>query len=349
MRSYLSQDQLSDSRVVVQTWQPTEIASPLFPVSGSAPAGSPQQPKSTFTLAELLGGSHEQPFMPAAFKRITIQASQSEAVAEAAASVVIKDLQRGCQAWQAPELQRPALASCPERRLENALYPDGSSRFHEQVDQPEAASGMLVRAAAQKAEEILRQAQERAEELIALAESKAEDVLQQAQESAGGTLRLAYEQGWQAAKEETEAQIGVANAIVDEVREWRDNLFRQGELMMLRLVIEIAQSIFGDGLPLDPETLGQAFTRALAEARTLGDLRVYVHPEDALVLGEHWAAQQTLMSGQRIELVSSDIIKRGGCFVEGQFGSVDGRVETQFQIAKDTLLGVLAAPDGGAA
>jgi flagellar biosynthesis/type III secretory pathway protein FliH len=132
--------------------------------------------------------------------------------------------------------------------------------------------------------------------------------------------------------------LRAAGQVVDELVSWRDNLFSQGEMMMLRLVIEIAQSIFGEGLPLDPEVLGQAFSRALSQAKTLGELRVYVHPEDALVLGPQWVKQQTAMSGQQMDLVPSDIIKRGGCFVEGQFGSVDARVETQFNFTKEALL-----------
>jgi flagellar biosynthesis/type III secretory pathway protein FliH len=75
-------------------------------------------------------------------------------------------------------------------------------------------------------------------------------------------------------------------------------------------------------------------------------LRIYVHPEDALALPPHWAHQQATFSGQKIELIPSDIIKRGGCFIEGQYGSVDARIETQLQMTKDTLMNTLALPVG---
>jgi flagellar assembly protein FliH len=202
----------------------------------------------------------------------------------------------------------------------------------------------------QKAAEIVRQAEAQAGETLLQAETHAADLVRQAGERVAEVTEQAQTAGLAAAKAETAELLRTAMGIVGEVIDWREDQFAHGEMMVLRLVIEIAQSIFGEGLPLDPETLGQAFSRAMAQAKTLGDLRIYVHPEDAAALGAYWPQRQAALSGQRVELVPSDIIKRGGCFLEGQFGQVDARVDTQFQLVKDTLLSTLAAsPSNGAA
>lgn len=190
----------------------------------------------------------------------------------------------------------------------------------------------------QQAQARLRQATTEAEQIIAQAKSEAERILMQAQEQATFIHRQAYADGQAAANAEAQGMLKVARAIVDEVEKWKENLFEEGEMMMLRLVIEIAQTIFGDGLPLDPDTLGQAFTRALSQAKSLGDLRIYLHPEDAAVLSAHWDKLQGVTAGQKVELIPSDLIKRGGCYIEGQYGTVDARVETQFQLATEALL-----------
>lgn len=202
-----------------------------------------------------------------------------------------------------------------------------------------------LKSAQEQAVTLLQETKAQAEAIIAQVRDQADEIVRTAQRQADEIKARAKADGLKAADAETKDLLCTANTIVEEVNAWRDDVFSKSEMMVLRLVIEIAQSIFGDGLPLDPETLGQAFERSLAEAKTLGDLRVYVHPEDAVALGPHWAQRRTSLSGQKIELVPSDIIKRGGCFVEGQYGSVDARVETQFQMAQDTLLRKL--PQGG--
>lgn len=199
----------------------------------------------------------------------------------------------------------------------------------------------------QQAQEILQQAQIKAEQILAEAGAEAQRIILEAQEQATMIQRQAYADGQAAANAEAQNMLRAARAIVDEVQKWKENLFEQGEMMMLRLVIEIAQTIFGDGLPLDPDTLGQAFTRALGQAKSLGDLRIYLHPEDATVISAHWDKLQGVTAGQKVELIPSDLIKRGGCYIEGQYGTVDARVETQFQLATDALLTALEKPKAG--
>ncbi|GAB4481840.1 MAG: hypothetical protein Kow0088_24390 [Anaerolineales bacterium] len=199
----------------------------------------------------------------------------------------------------------------------------------------------------QQAEETLHRAQEEAQSILAQARAEAEHILEEAHQQATEIQRQAYADGQASANAEAQGMLKAARAIVDEVQKWKEHLFEEGEMMMLRLVIEIAQTIFGDGLPLDPDTLGQAFTRALSQAKSLGDLRIYLHPEDAAVLSAHWDKLQGVTAGQKIELIPSDLIKRGGCYIEGQYGTVDARVETQFQQATDALLTTLEKSQAG--
>jgi flagellar assembly protein FliH len=251
-----------------------------------------------------------------------------------------------------PPLQRPAAASkagapwLPDELSGVQHTPWGN---HIGASGGHAARGDVQKTleeARQAAGEIRQAAQEEAHKLLSQAQADSQELLHQAEAQAEEIRRSAQHAGVLAANAATAQLLRAATSIVEEVNSWRESVLSKGEMMMLRLVIEIAQSIFGEGIPLDPDTLGQAFTRALGEAKTLGDLRIHAHPEDVAALNPLWVQQQSTMSGQHIELIPSDIIKRGGCFVEGQFGSVDARVDTQFDLVQKTLFTTLGRVEG---
>ena len=200
----------------------------------------------------------------------------------------------------------------------------------------EAEKARLVQEAQNQAAEIERLARAQAAEFETLANEKAEAVVQAAKEQAAEVTRLARREGYEAAETDAGELLLAAQGVLDEVRAWRTGMFAQSEQAILDLVAHIAKVIFGEGMTLPREALEAAFARALTEARPLGNLRVRVHPGDAAVLSPAWS-QQAAPTGQRLELVPDEGIRRGGCLVEGDYGMVDARVDTQLQLALNTL------------
>lgn len=49
------------------------------------------------------------------------------------------------------------------------------------------------------------------------------------------------------------------------------------------------------------------------------------------MLDSAWVDQQLLISGGQAKIIPSTNITRGGCYVKGNMGTVDGRVETQLE------------------
>jgi len=174
---------------------------------------------------------------------------------------------------------------------------------------------------------ILEDAAAQAQELLAAAEQAAAAVHQQARQA-----------GLAAARAEMSERLHTAQVVLEEVQAWRNGLLAESEAAVLDLVLRIARKMFSQGIDLDQTTLRQAFQRALTETRPLGNLRLHLHPGDAETLGPLWAPQQSTLQGQHLELVPDPAITRGGCCVEGQYGSVDARVETQLESISRTLL-----------
>ncbi len=318
----------------ISAWQPPEISS-----SGAArPVGKP-------SLFQAEGAPAPGPavdFVPILETELPAWQPPQADFAPQAYSVAHAAGDSAPELWSPPELEPSASAFACQGRLVSSQSPASPSAAS--LGGWDTPAQHLLQEAQAQAEAIVRQALARADEIVYRAEAEAEQITQQAHAQAAAIAARARQEGLEAAHAKTADLLRTAASIVEQVKAWRDDLLNQGEMMMLRLVIEIAQTLFGDGLPLEPEVLGQAFSRALAEARSLGDLRIYVHPEDAALLGPHWVQQQTVLSGQRMELVASEVIKRGGCYVEGQFGSVDARVETQFQKVKEALLSTAGQP-----
>jgi flagellar biosynthesis/type III secretory pathway protein FliH len=174
-------------------------------------------------------------------------------------------------------------------------------------------------------------------EIINDARREAEEIILTAQKTAKGIQEQAYQDGWNSAIGEIKSHMDTASTLVQQISDWRDNLMSQSEQMILNLVCHIAQKMFGEGYILDSETLQATFNKVLENARSLGNLRIYVHPEDASNLGPYWRELQESITTHTIEIVPSGSIARGGCYVNGQWGSADGRIETQLKVILDTI------------
>lgn len=189
--------------------------------------------------------------------------------------------------------------------------------------------------------EILAQARSRAEEMILQAEQSADELLAQAQAEVQRAMEDGYREGKERALAEARSAIEAARATVEEVNEWRAQMLAQSEPMVLELVRQIARSMFGNGLELDSHLLQANLERAMENARSLGDLILYLNPADSEKLEAAWRENQELRTGNRIQIIPSAGIKPGGCYIQGTMGSVDARVETQL----DAVLKVFEEQD----
>ena len=168
-----------------------------------------------------------------------------------------------------------------------------------------------------------------ADKMIADARLECESIIEQAKQEAENIKQNAYNQAIEEAKNEMSETLQAAASVINVAREWRSDMMAQAEPMIMDLVKKMAQKMFGEGLVLDNVNLQQHFSEILETARSLGDLRIFMHPDDAKVLGPDWREYQASIIGNDVEIVTNDSIKRGGCYVQGEWGTADALVETQ--------------------
>ena len=188
-----------------------------------------------------------------------------------------------------------------------------------------------------EAEEILKQARIQAEEIILEARTTADKVILQAQDEIDSEKKEGYRQGWTEGRDELGEALNAIHAVVEEVGQWRDALTAQGEAILVEMLKEIAQTMFGEGVRLDANALQINLNRVMEHAQKLGDLNIFLNTRDVERLDPSWSEYQLLITGNKVKIIPSEKITPGGCIVKGSMGMVDGRVETQLAAVINTI------------
>lgn len=168
-----------------------------------------------------------------------------------------------------------------------------------------------------------------ADQIILDAKVQAEQIINAANATIEQRKQEAYNNGLESAKAEMRESLQAAASVINVARQWREDMMNQAEPMIMDLVKKMAQKMFGDGIELDNAALQQHFASVMESARSLGDLRVFMNPADAKILGSDWREYQASILGNKVEIISNDSIKQGGCYIQGEWGTADALVETQ--------------------
>jgi flagellar biosynthesis/type III secretory pathway protein FliH len=192
---------------------------------------------------------------------------------------------------------------------------------------------------------ILEGARIQAEEIILSAQSAADEVLLQAQSEINDQKKEGYQQGQKEARLELEESVQALHLAQQEVTAWKASLMAQGEQILVEMLKEISKKMFGDGIELDKKALQTNLSRIMESASGLGSLHIFLNPKDARNLDSAWVDQYLLVTGGQAKIVPSENITRGGCYVKGNMGTVDGRVETQLDAFLKTFDEVSAAAE----
>ena len=184
---------------------------------------------------------------------------------------------------------------------------------------------------------ILDRARKQAEEIMLAAQAEADEVLLQVQNEIEEHKKAAYQQGLQEARREMDYALKTVRAMLAEVDAWKNDLTSQGEKILVDMVKDISRKMFGEGLELDKNVLQSNLNRVLESAHGLGNLNIFLNPRDARMLDSSWVDQQILISGGQVKVIPSGNIASGGCYIKGNMGTVDGRVETQLDAILKTF------------
>lgn len=198
-------------------------------------------------------------------------------------------------------------------------------------------AGKPVKLAMDEKQRLIYEAQQCAEKTILEARKTAGEIVTAARDESEKIRQDAYNNGRGQALAELDKAAQNAHLVINELQVWQKETIQQNEPLIYEVIHKIGRALFGEGLILDNEVLQQNLNRVMKIAESCGDLRVYLNQQDVFNLDPEWRRFQESLSGKKIQIIPSETILPGGCFVQGELGVVDARVETQLNSIMSAL------------
>jgi flagellar biosynthesis/type III secretory pathway protein FliH len=164
---------------------------------------------------------------------------------------------------------------------------------------------------------------------------------------AADEIEKAYKAGYDAGfassrsaiQDEIGAHVRAFGAMVDDLVSQRKRLVTESEVAVVRLSCEIAQKIVEKVAELKEETVVGIVKNALDHLADKQKLTIRVNPVDLEVLKRHqgeWLAAAGTSGA--VEIAEDLRIKRGGCLIEGESGSVEAQIDRQIEVMEKALV-----------
>ena len=129
----------------------------------------------------------------------------------------------------------------------------------------------------------------------------------------------------------------LAQGLLESLRQAVPQVIRDTENTMVSLALAVSQKLVA-GLPISAEMVEAAVRDALAQVEGAARFTVRLNRADLELLQKAGSPLLTPAAGQQFRFLVSPEVTRGGCLVETNFGTVDGRRETKFDLLKKDLL-----------
>jgi flagellar assembly protein FliH len=217
--------------------------------------------------------------------------------------------------------------------------------------------------AEREATEILERANDEAAILLHKAVESSKQIMEDAFAEAEVLKAEARQQGaldgFADAKSEVEADLSVAwnkrvddlqsdiQVLIDAIAVQRTTLWEQTEQEVLAFVMEMAKRVVKVEIQQNPEVVGEMIRHGLRRVADKENMRIRVSPDELEAVRADRNDLLLILDGARqLEIIEDRRVGRGGCVIETSAGTIDARIDTQFEQIADKL-GVI--PLGGEA
>lgn len=164
-----------------------------------------------------------------------------------------------------------------------------------------------------------------------------------AEEEKTRILEEGRQQGYSSCRTEMEADVREKvrsfTSMVDDLLVQKKRLLTDSEEAVVKLSCEIARRIVGKMADIKEEMILKIVRNALGHLADKQKVTIRVNPADAATLRSHsgdWA--EAAGAGSAVEIVEDMRIKRGGCLIEGESGSVEAQLDRQIEMIEKALV-----------
>jgi flagellar biosynthesis/type III secretory pathway protein FliH len=164
-----------------------------------------------------------------------------------------------------------------------------------------------------------------------------------AEEERKRILEEGRQMGYSSCRAEMEAEVREKvlsfTTMVDDLLVQKKRLLTDSEEAVVKLSCEIARRIIAETAEIKEEMILEIVRNALGHLADKQKVTIRVNPADAATLRNHsgeWA--EATGAGSAVEIVEDMRIKRGGCLIEGESGSVEAQLDRQIEMIEKALV-----------
>jgi flagellar biosynthesis/type III secretory pathway protein FliH len=150
-----------------------------------------------------------------------------------------------------------------------------------------------------------------------------------------------YDEGVHLATQEQQATTARLGALIQGIATDTEQFVRSLEGDIIELALAVAEKVIAREVRTERGLVVNVVRAALAEVHDATELRIRVHPEDYALIEPRWQEMLPRSVAQQSELLSDELVERGGCAVETRIGYVDGQIKTRLGQIVNAFQGVL--------
>ncbi|MEW6049866.1 MAG: FliH/SctL family protein [Candidatus Zixiibacteriota bacterium] len=170
---------------------------------------------------------------------------------------------------------------------------------------------------------------------------KFERALQQAQESARDEgYQSGHEAGVRKGLDEARQVLARFDQAIKDAVTQRETLLQQAKSRILELVLQVSRKVTFDAIEADREATVELINGVINQLIDRSRLKIRVHPDFLPIMEQNM--NRFLSSSAAIKEITFEAdprVRHGGCFIETPTGDIDARIESQFDVIADTLVG----------
>jgi flagellar biosynthesis/type III secretory pathway protein FliH len=159
-------------------------------------------------------------------------------------------------------------------------------------------------------------------------------------------FQVGYDEGLRLAAEEQHDTGTRLSAMLQGIASDTEALVRGVETQVIELALAIAEKVIAREARIDPEIVLNVVRSALSEVNDATELRIHANPEDVPLLETRWQEMLPKSVAEHSELISDDLVDRGGVIVETRIGYADSQLKTRLNQVVTTFQGVLDGEPG---
>jgi|GEM_PF-5993846 len=235
-------------------------------------------------------------------------------------------------------------------RKKNSLISEINSLRHE-------ADGIIEDAQqeAQRVREQIKKQKADADRMLKEAHENSENILKQAREEAEKEKENGYSEGFdqgytKGAKEGNESAVKSireeyknilkeAENILEQVIAKKQEIIKNGDDEMLRIILKIARKVVGGELKINEKVVYNNLKQALDRLTDRENVIIHINKRDLPIIESHRDEFFSEIRGlKNFKLVEENFLNPGDCVVETNFGFIDAVVESQFEELERILL-----------